>query len=81
MQNITSKMPGKNLYTIQTDIVGRPFNKFLIFERLFSRREYYFGIIDKYARGPLLIGSSQGSMTIDDVAKEILNLTAETRLL
>lgn len=71
VQDIASKMLGKNLYTLQTGTVGRPCNEVLIVERLFPRREYYFGItLDRSARGPLLIGSSQGGMSIEDVAKE-----------
>lgn len=71
VKDIASKMIGKNLYTKQTGEVGRPCNEVMIVERLYPRREYYFSIIlDRGAKGPLLIASSQGGMSIEDVAAE-----------
>ncbi|XP_057302327.1 succinate--CoA ligase [ADP-forming] subunit beta, mitochondrial-like [Hydractinia symbiolongicarpus] len=71
VEDISSKMLGKNLYTIQTGDSGRPCNEVLIVERLYPRREYYFAItLDRKAKGPLLIASSQGGMSIEDVARE-----------
>merc|ERR1711962_954436 len=71
VRDIASKMIGKNLYTIQTGAAGRPCNEVLVVERLYPRREYYFAImLDRAAKGPLLIASSQGGMSIEDVARE-----------
>jgi len=71
VKDIASKMIGKNLYTKQTGAVGRPCNEVMIVERLYPRREYYFSILlDRETRGPLLIASSQGGMSIEDVAAE-----------
>lgn len=71
VKDIASKMIGNNLYTKQTGDVGRPCNEVLIVERLYPRREYYFSIIlDRDTRGPLLIASASGGMSIEDVAAE-----------
>jgi len=71
VESIASQMLGKNLYTIQTGEAGRPCNEVLIVERLYPRREYYFSImLDRASKGPLLIASSQGGMSIEDVARE-----------
>ncbi|XP_066915398.1 succinate--CoA ligase [ADP-forming] subunit beta, mitochondrial-like [Clytia hemisphaerica] len=71
VEDVSSKMLGNKLHTIQTGTVGRPCNEVLIVERLYPRREYYFAItLDRAAKGPLLIASSQGGMSIEDVARE-----------
>jgi len=71
VKDISSKMLGNRLHTIQTGDIGRPCNEVLIVERLYPRREYYFAItLDRSAKGPLLIASSQGGMSIEDVARE-----------
>ncbi|XP_065644019.1 succinate--CoA ligase [ADP-forming] subunit beta, mitochondrial [Hydra vulgaris] len=68
---IADKMLGQKLYTLQTGSDGRPCNEVLIVERLYPRREYYVAItLDRKAKGPLLIASSQGGMSIEDVARE-----------
>jgi len=71
LNDVASKMLGHNLYTIQTGDQGRPCNEVFVVERLYPRREYYFAImLDRAAKGPVLIGSSQGGMSIEDVARE-----------
>lgn len=71
VQDIASQMIGKNLYTKQTGDVGRPCNEVLVVERLYPRREYYFSILlDRQTKGPLLIASASGGMSIEDVAAE-----------
>uniref|UniRef100_UPI00398E920A succinate--CoA ligase [ADP-forming] subunit beta, mitochondrial-like n=1 Tax=Pristiophorus japonicus TaxID=55135 RepID=UPI00398E920A len=70
-RDISSKMIGKKLFTKQTGKKGRICNQVFICERRYSRREYYFAItLEKSFQGPVLIGSSQGGVNIEDVAAE-----------
>ncbi|XP_062907360.1 succinate--CoA ligase [ADP-forming] subunit beta, mitochondrial-like isoform X2 [Mobula hypostoma] len=70
-QDITSQMIGKKLFTKQTGAKGRICNKVLICERRYTRKEYYFAIIlDRIFQGPILIGSSQGGVNIEEVAMQ-----------
>ncbi|XP_048358590.1 succinate--CoA ligase [ADP-forming] subunit beta, mitochondrial [Sphaerodactylus townsendi] len=70
-QEISSKMIGKKLYTKQTGEKGRICNQVFICERRYPRREYYFAItMERSYQGPVLIGSSQGGVNIEDVAAE-----------
>ncbi|KAL7991418.1 hypothetical protein Chor_015674 [Crotalus horridus] len=72
-KEISSKMIGKKLYTKQTGEKGRICNQVFICERRYPRREYYFAITMErsfQASGPVLIGSSQGGVNIEDVAAE-----------
>ncbi|XP_044287597.1 succinate--CoA ligase [ADP-forming] subunit beta, mitochondrial [Varanus komodoensis] len=64
-------MIGKKLYTKQTGEKGRLCNQVFICERRYPRREYYFAItMERSFQGPVLIGSSQGGVNIEDVASE-----------
>ncbi|XP_062977947.1 succinate--CoA ligase [ADP-forming] subunit beta, mitochondrial-like [Elgaria multicarinata webbii] len=70
-REIASKMIGKRLFTKQTGEKGRICNQVLICERRYLRREYYFAItMERSFQGPVLIGSSQGGVRIEDVAAE-----------
>ncbi|XP_007430818.1 succinate--CoA ligase [ADP-forming] subunit beta, mitochondrial isoform X1 [Python bivittatus] len=70
-REISSKMIGKKLYTKQTGEKGRICNQVFICERRYPRREYYFAItMERSFQGPVLIGSSQGGVNIEDVATE-----------
>ncbi|XP_077170378.1 succinate--CoA ligase [ADP-forming] subunit beta, mitochondrial [Paroedura picta] len=70
-KDISSKMIGKKLYTKQTGEKGRICNQVFICERRYPRREYYFAItMERSYQGPVLIGSSQGGVNIEDVAAE-----------
>ncbi|XP_072117020.1 succinate--CoA ligase [ADP-forming] subunit beta, mitochondrial-like isoform X2 [Mobula birostris] len=70
-RDITSQMIGKKLFTKQTGAKGRICNKVLICERRYTRKEYYFAIIlDRIFQGPILIGSSQGGVNIEEVAMQ-----------
>ncbi|XP_061463562.1 succinate--CoA ligase [ADP-forming] subunit beta, mitochondrial isoform X2 [Rhineura floridana] len=70
-REISSKMIGKKLYTKQTGEKGRICNQVFICERRYPRREYYFAItMERSFQGPVLIGSSQGGVNIEDVAVE-----------
>uniref|UniRef100_A0A0B8RWX7 Succinate--CoA ligase [ADP-forming] subunit beta, mitochondrial n=1 Tax=Philothamnus irregularis TaxID=1899461 RepID=A0A0B8RWX7_9SAUR len=70
-KEISSKMIGKKLFTKQTGEKGRICNQVFICERRYPRREYYFAItMERSFQGPVLIGSSQGGVNIEDVAAE-----------
>ncbi|XP_060087705.1 succinate--CoA ligase [ADP-forming] subunit beta, mitochondrial [Heteronotia binoei] len=70
-KDVSSKMIGKKLYTKQTGEKGRICNQVFICERRYPRREYYFAItMERSYQGPVLIGSSQGGVNIEDVAAE-----------
>uniref|UniRef100_A0A8D1LFY8 Succinate--CoA ligase [ADP-forming] subunit beta, mitochondrial n=1 Tax=Sus scrofa TaxID=9823 RepID=A0A8D1LFY8_PIG len=68
---VSSQMIGKKLFTKQTGEKGRICNQVLVCERRYPRREYYFAItMERSFQGPVLIGSSQGGVNIEDVAAE-----------
>nr|XP_060639468.1 succinate--CoA ligase [ADP-forming] subunit beta, mitochondrial-like [Anolis sagrei ordinatus] len=68
---VASKMIGKRLFTQQTGEKGRICNQVFICERKYLRREYYFAIsMERAFQGPVLIGSSQGGVLIEDVAAD-----------
>ncbi|KAG5261970.1 hypothetical protein AALO_G00290620 [Alosa alosa] len=70
-RDISSQMIGKKLFTKQTGEAGRICNQVFICERRYPRREYYFAItMERSYQGPVLIGSSQGGVNIEDVAAE-----------
>ncbi|XP_072370371.1 succinate--CoA ligase [ADP-forming] subunit beta, mitochondrial-like isoform X2 [Scyliorhinus torazame] len=70
-RDITSKMIGKKLFTKQTGERGRMCNQVFVCERRYPRREYYFAItLERTFQGPVLIGSSEGGVNIEDVAAE-----------
>ncbi|CAI5789385.1 succinate--CoA ligase [Podarcis lilfordi] len=70
-REIASRMIGKKLFTKQTGQQGRICNQVLVCERRYPRKEYYFAItMEKSFQGPVLIGSSQGGVNIEDVAAE-----------
>lgn len=68
---VSSQMIGKKLITKQTGAKGRICNQVLVCERRYPRREYYFAItMERSFQGPVLVGSSQGGVNIEDVAAE-----------
>ncbi|XP_042328421.1 succinate--CoA ligase [ADP-forming] subunit beta, mitochondrial-like [Sceloporus undulatus] len=70
-QEMASQMIGKKLFTKQTGERGRICNEVLICERQFPKREYYFAIaLERAFQGPVLIGSAQGGVNIEEVAAE-----------
>ncbi|XP_029458734.1 succinate--CoA ligase [ADP-forming] subunit beta, mitochondrial isoform X1 [Rhinatrema bivittatum] len=70
-KDISSRMIGKKLFTKQTGEKGRICNHVFICERRYPRREYYFAIaMERAFHGPVLVGSSQGGVNIEDVAAE-----------
>ncbi|OWA51900.1 Succinyl-CoA ligase [ADP-forming] subunit beta, mitochondrial [Hypsibius exemplaris] len=70
-EQLAEKMIGFKLITKQTGERGRICSKVMISQRLFTRREFYFAIVmDRATQGPALIGSSQGGVNIEDVARD-----------
>lgn len=70
-KDIGSKMLGHKLFTKQTGTEGRICNSVMVVERLYIRREYYFAItMERNFGGPVLVGSSQGGVNIEEVAAE-----------
>uniref|UniRef100_UPI00358E1C5E succinate--CoA ligase [ADP-forming] subunit beta, mitochondrial isoform X2 n=1 Tax=Myxine glutinosa TaxID=7769 RepID=UPI00358E1C5E len=71
VRDVCTQMIGKKLFTKQTGERGRICNKVLVCERRYPRREYYFAItMERSFSGPVLVGSSQGGVNIEDVAME-----------
>lgn len=70
-RDVASRMIGKRLFTKQTGERGRLCDQVLVCERRYARREYYFAIMmERSFQGPVLIGSSQGGVNIEDDAAE-----------
>ncbi|XP_054846959.1 succinate--CoA ligase [ADP-forming] subunit beta, mitochondrial-like [Eublepharis macularius] len=70
-RDVASQMIGKKLFTKQTGEKGRICNQVLICERIYPRRECYFAVtLERSFHGPVLIGSSQGGVSIEEVAEE-----------
>lgn len=64
-------MIGHKLITKQTGEKGRICNSVYLVEREFVRREFYLAILmDRGSQSPVIVASSQGGMSIEDVAKE-----------
>jgi len=71
VRDIASKMINHKIFTVQTGISGRPCNKVFLVERKYIRREIYLAfLLDRETGGPVIIGSSQGGVDIETVAKE-----------
>ncbi|ORY74120.1 hypothetical protein BCR37DRAFT_384552 [Protomyces lactucae-debilis] len=65
------QMIGAKLITKQTGAAGKICNSVYIVERKYLRKEYYLAMtMDRKTQGPMIIGSSEGGMNIEDVAKE-----------
>ncbi|CAB4062732.1 LSC2 [Lepeophtheirus salmonis] len=62
-------MIGDHLITKQTGQEGRICNSVMVTERKYARKEYYVAFTnERKIAGPVLIGSSQGGVNIEDVA-------------
>ena len=76
-----NQMIGHKLITKQTGERGRICNSVFLVERKFARREYYLAILmDRSSQSPVIIGSSQGGMSIEDVAKENPDAIVTTKI-
>ena len=70
VENLTQKMLGNTLVTKQTGDGGQPCNMVLVNEGLTIDSEKYFAILmDRAHNGPVMVGSSQGGMDIEEVAE------------
>ncbi|NOX53819.1 MAG: ADP-forming succinate--CoA ligase subunit beta [Planctomycetes bacterium] len=66
-----ARMLGQTLVTLQTGPEGKTVNALLVEEGLNVARELYLGVVvDREAGGPVLIASSEGGMSIEEVAKQ-----------
>ena len=66
------KWLGKNFVTYQTDSVGQPVNSILIEECTNISKELYLSaVIDRVSQKIVFIGSSEGGVNIEDVAKNM----------
>ncbi|KAL8164733.1 UNVERIFIED_CONTAM: beta' subunit [Gekko kuhli] len=70
-RDVSAHMIGKKLFTQQTGEKGRICNEVWVCKRVYPRRECYFAIaMERAFQGPVLIGSSQGGVSIEEVAAE-----------
>ena len=68
--NFAKKWLGKNLVTYQTDKKGQPVNSILVEEYTDIAKELYLSaIIDRDSQEIMFIGSSEGGVNIEEVAK------------
>lgn len=71
VRTIAEKMINKTLITRQTGEEGKKCHRVLVAERFFIRKEKYFAILmDSSAGGPLLLGSSVGGTSIEEIAEK-----------
>lgn len=69
--DLSRNMIGNTLVTKQTGETGKPCNGVLVSEFFKISAEKYFAILmDRSFGGPVLIGSSKGGMSIEDVAAQ-----------
>ena len=67
--DIAGKMLGQRLVTKQTGPEGKPTGKVYLMERLYMRRELYLSImLDRASNGSVIIASTKGGTSIEDVA-------------
>eukprot|EP00056_Hartaetosiga_gracilis_P021654 m.25597 g.25597 ORF g.25597 m.25597 type:complete len:423 (-) comp9195_c0_seq1:200-1468(-) len=70
VKEMASNMLGHNLITKQTGEDGRPCNMVMVAQAVNVQKEYYVAILlDRALMGPVMIGSSEGGMNIEDVAE------------
>ncbi len=65
------RMLGNTLVTLQTGAEGKTVNVLYIEQGLNIARELYLGVVvDRESGGPVIIASSEGGMSIEDVARK-----------
>jgi len=70
VRDVASNMLGSNLVTLQSGPAGKPVSKVLVCERKYLRRETYLSIfMDRESGGPVIIGSAEGGVNIEELAK------------
>ena len=68
---VAGKMIGDTLITKQTGEEGRPCNMVHIAAPVDIAKEYYFAVLlDRATAGPMVVGSAEGGMNIEEVAAE-----------
>eukprot|EP01126_Amoeba_proteus_P064385 TRINITY_DN900_c0_g3_i9.p1 TRINITY_DN900_c0_g3~~TRINITY_DN900_c0_g3_i9.p1 ORF type:complete len:199 (-),score=27.80 TRINITY_DN900_c0_g3_i9:526-1122(-) len=71
VREVAEKIIGHNLITAQTGPKGIPVSKVLVCERKYIRRESYFSItMDRESGGPVILGSAEGGVNIEDLAQK-----------
>ncbi|KAK3512469.1 hypothetical protein QTP70_014297 [Hemibagrus guttatus] len=71
VQELANKMLGFNLTTKQTPKEGVKVNTVMVAEALDISRETYFAILmDRACNGPVMVGSPQGGVDIEEVAEK-----------
>eukprot|EP00036_Acanthoecidae_sp_10tr_P021132 CAMPEP_0206317610 /NCGR_PEP_ID=MMETSP0106_2-20121207/16727_1 /ASSEMBLY_ACC=CAM_ASM_000206 /TAXON_ID=81532 /ORGANISM="Acanthoeca-like sp., Strain 10tr" /LENGTH=428 /DNA_ID=CAMNT_0053749213 /DNA_START=11 /DNA_END=1294 /DNA_ORIENTATION=- len=71
VKGLAENMLGFNLVTKQTTADGVPVHKLMIAESLDIDHETYFAIVlDRESNGPVMVGSPEGGMDIEEVAEE-----------
>ncbi|EOR01723.1 hypothetical protein E3P92_00730 [Wallemia ichthyophaga] len=70
-QELASKMIGAKLITKQTGEAGKLCSAVMLAERRTPKKEYYAAILnDRSSLGPVLVASSEGGMSIEEVARD-----------
>ena len=65
---LSKQMIGHTLITKQTGAEGRPCNMVHIAETVDIAKEFYFAVLmDRASAGPMVVGSSEGGMNIEEV--------------
>lgn len=71
VKSLTEQMLGYNLVTKQTPPDGVPVNKVMVAQALDIARETYFAILmDRESGGPVMVGSPEGGVDIEEVAEK-----------
>ncbi len=69
IKEFAKRFIGNTLITKQTGPEGQLCQKVLVHEGINFKKEYYFAILmDRSHNGPVLVGSQQGGMDIEEVA-------------
>lgn len=72
---LAAQMLGFNIFTKQTPPHGVKVNRVMVAHALDISKETYFAIVmDRESNGPVLVGSPQGGMDIEEVAAKTPNL-------
>ncbi len=80
-KDFAGKMLGQTLVTIQTGETGKLVSKVLVAQSKEIARELYFAIVlDREAQAPVVIASTRGGMSIEDVAHETPELLLHLRV-
>eukprot|EP01087_Luapelamoeba_hula_P019402 TRINITY_DN641_c0_g1_i2.p1 TRINITY_DN641_c0_g1~~TRINITY_DN641_c0_g1_i2.p1 ORF type:complete len:472 (-),score=116.92 TRINITY_DN641_c0_g1_i2:12-1427(-) len=75
VRDLAAKMLGNKLTTKQTGPDGVLVNKLMIAQSIDLKRELYFAILmDRQAKGPVMIASPKGGVDIEQVAEETPDL-------